>query len=126
MSSRLLSPLLLVLAAAALHGCGDSEAPSTPAIPACGTIEVVDNAYSPKICTAKVGQTVQWVWKGQMDHDVVSGTKSGNTCTKDTKFPSSALQITGTYSHTFTAAGDYPYFCTPHCAVDMVGTIRVQ
>jgi len=127
MNSRLL-PLALVALANLLPGCGDSDpTPSTAPMADCpAQIEVVDNEFKPKVCKAKVGQKVEWVWKGMMEHDVVSGVKSGSKCTKDTKFPSSTLVTTGTFSHTFTAAGDYPYFCTPHCAIDMTGTIKVE
>jgi plastocyanin len=127
MNSRLLS-LAVVSLAGLLHGCGDSDpTPSTTAVADCpAQIEVKDNEFVPKTCKVKAGTKVEWVWKGAMEHDVVSGAKSGSRCTKDTKFPSSTLLTTGTYSHTFSAAGDYPYFCTPHCAVDMTGTIKVE
>jgi plastocyanin len=31
-----------------------------------------------------------------------------------------------TYSHTFTQAGSFPYFCRPHCSMGMTGTVVVQ
>jgi plastocyanin len=30
------------------------------------------------------------------------------------------------YSHTFTTAGTYNYFCRPHCGAGMTATITVQ
>jgi plastocyanin len=129
MNSRLLS-LVVVSLAGLLHGCGDSDpTPSTTAIADCpAQIDVKDNEFVPKNCKVKAGATVTWKWSGAMEHDVVSGPKGGSParCTKDTKFPASPLQVSGTFSHTFTTAGDYPYFCTPHCAIDMVGSIKVE
>ena len=81
MNSRLL-PLAVVALAGFVHGCGDSDpTPATNAVADCpAQIEVVDNEFKPKTCKAKVGQKVIWVFKGMMEHDVVSGTKSGTRC----------------------------------------------
>lgn len=87
-------------------------------------------SFDPKTVTIKVGDTVKWVWGGG-GHNVVSGSNA----TADNKFCSpndmncsaAALSNAGdTYSHKFTAAGSFPYFCRPHAGAGMTGTITVQ
>jgi plastocyanin len=77
-----------------------------------------------------VGDTVMWTWDTS-GHTVTSG----SACTSDGKFCSpsntscatSPTSTTGmTYSHTFTSAGTFPYFCKPHCSLNMTGTVTVQ
>jgi plastocyanin len=86
--------------------------------------------FSPKTLTIAIGDSVKWVWMSS-GHNVVSGTP-GNA---DNKFcspndlncgsaPTSATAFT--YTHTFAAAGSFPYFCAPHGLAGMTGTITVQ
>jgi plastocyanin len=86
--------------------------------------------FSPDTLTICRGDTVTWMW-GSDSHTVTSGTG----CTPDNQFCSpndtncatAATSITGaTYSHTFPAAGTFPYFCRPHCGSGMTGSIVVQ
>jgi plastocyanin len=86
--------------------------------------------FSPASLTIAVGDTVTWTWAS--DHHSVT---SGTGCAADNKFCSpgdancaaGATSNTGsTYSHTFTTAGSFPYFCSPHCGAGMLGTITVQ
>jgi plastocyanin len=42
-------------------------------------------------------------------------------CTSPTTLGSGAA-----YHHQFTAAGTYPYFCSPHAGAGMTGTVTVQ
>ncbi len=75
--------------------------------------------YSPGSLTVKVGDTV--TWEGDFSvHPLVSGASCGMP---DGKFSNS----TGTsFSHTFTVAGTYPYYCSVHCASGMTGSVTVQ
>ena len=71
----------------------------------------------------KAGTTVVWDNQstGGIPHSVVSG--SGGT--PNNKFPTSPIfSPGGSYSYTFTAAGEYPFYCGVHPA--MVGWISVQ
>ncbi len=121
-----ISPLAVGLA---LVGCGSdsTNGDSSPQKPADVTVEVLNNKYVAKDVTIKKGQTVEWVFK-QGSHDVVSGTQTGTgaaaTCAPDGKFASD-LKSSGTFRHTFDETGTVPYFCTPHCTLDMVGTVTV-
>jgi plastocyanin len=83
------------------------------------------DAFSPNPVNAKVGDTVTWTNKDTTPHTVVSGTNAK----PDGKFNSSPgfknLIAPGqTFSHKFTEAGKYPYFCQLH--PNMVGTVSVS
>jgi len=86
--------------------------------------------FSPSSLTINVGDTVQWVWDSDV-HTVTSGaecTADGMFCSpNDTNCASGTTSNAGaTYEHTFTTAGTFSYFCTPHCTLGMVGSITVQ
>jgi plastocyanin len=85
--------------------------------------------FAPAEVTIHVGQSVHWVWSNGK-HNVVSGT-GGNA---DGKFCNGGNQgcddaplkkAPYTYDFTFTTAGDYPYFCSPHYAMGMKGVVHV-
>jgi plastocyanin len=123
MTFRALFALPIGLLAIVSASCSSSEAALPPADL---TIEVGNNYFKPQTATIKTGQTVEWVWKEGV-HDVTSGTKSGATCTGDGKFSSGDPVGPGsTWRKTFDTAGDFPYFCTPHCNLNQVGTVTVQ
>ncbi len=85
-------------------------------------VAMKDNFFSPKTLTVAVGDTVVWTNQGAVNHTATSGTG----CTASGLFDSENVAPGGTYSFTFTAAGSVPYFCKPHCASGMTGTITVQ
>jgi plastocyanin len=75
----------------------------------------IDNfTFSPAQLTIKVGTTVTWKNQDDIPHTIVSAGK----------FKSKALDTDDSYSFTFTAAGDYTYFCSLH--PHMTGTIKVE
>ena len=76
-----------------------------------------DTSFSPSSVSIQPGDTVQWVWKSKsMPHSVTS---SGGL------FDSGVHQSnTFTFSHSFPAAGTFPYFCTVH-PILMKGTVTV-
>ena len=75
----------------------------------------IDNfTFTPAELTVKVGTTVTWKNHDDIPHTVVSAGK----------FRSKALDTDDSFSFTFTAAGDYPYFCSLH--PHMTGTIKVE
>jgi plastocyanin len=80
--------------------------------------------YDPDPINAKVGDTVTWTNVDSQPHTVTSGSNG----TPDGKFDSSPnfkpLMVSqGVFSHTFTEAGNYPYYCALH--PNMVGTVVV-
>jgi len=75
----------------------------------------IDNfTFTPAELKLKVGDTVTWTNHDDIPHTVVSAGK----------FRSKAMDTDGTFSFTFTAAGDYQYFCSLH--PHMTGTIKVE
>jgi len=75
----------------------------------------IDNfTFQPAELTVKVGTTVTWTNRDDIPHLVVSAGK----------FRSKALDTDDKFSFTFTAAGDYKYFCSLH--PHMTGTIKVE
>ena len=75
----------------------------------------IDNfTFAPAEVKVKVGDTVTWTNHDDIPHTVVSAGK----------FRSKAMDTDGSFSFTFTAAGDYKYFCSLH--PHMTGTIKVE
>jgi plastocyanin len=75
----------------------------------------IDNfTFSPAEVKVKVGDTVTWSNHDDIPHTVVSAGK----------FRSKAMDTDNTFSFTFTAAGEYKYFCSLH--PHMTGTIKVE
>jgi plastocyanin len=75
----------------------------------------IDNfTFAPQELTLKVGDSVTWTNHDDIPHTIVSAGK----------FRSKTLDTDGTFSFTFTAAGDYKYFCSLH--PHMTGMIKVE
>ena len=75
----------------------------------------IDNfTFAPAELKVKVGDTVTWSNHDDIPHTVVSAGK----------FRSKAMDTDGTFSFTFTAAGEYKYFCSLH--PHMTGMITVE
>ena len=83
----------------------------------------MDQQSGSSTTTIHVGDTVQWVWVSGF-HSTTSGSCSGGGCLPDGKWDS-GVGSGMTFSHTFTQAGTYPYFCSAHLAM-MQGTVVVQ
>lgn len=77
-------------------------------------VEIEDFAFVPGTITIKAGTTVTWTNKDNVGHTATSD---------DGVFDSGMLGKGSSYSYTFTTAGTYGYFCTPHPY--MVATIVV-
>jgi plastocyanin len=101
--------LALVMAAALLPALGSARAQAEE-------IKVtLDNfTFSPNELKVKVGDTVTWINHDDIPHTVVSAGK----------FRSKTMDTDGTFSFTFTSAGDYKYFCSLH--PHMTGMIKVE
>ena len=75
----------------------------------------IDNfTFAPAELSVKVGTTVTWTNHDDIPHTVVSAGK----------FRSKTLDTDDSFSFTFTAAGDYKYFCSLH--PHMTGMIKVE
>jgi plastocyanin len=75
----------------------------------------IDNfVFEPAQLTVTVGQTVIWTNRDDIPHTVVCAGK----------FRSKPMDTDGTFSFTFTAPGDYKYFCSLH--PHMTGMVKVE
>jgi plastocyanin len=76
---------------------------------------MTNRSYDPETVTIKVGDTVTWVNQDAPQHDVVAD---------NGEFKSDLFDKGQSFSHTFTAAGTYPYHCSIHPG--MTGTVIVE
>ena len=87
------------------------------------------NNFDPAKVTIAAGGTVKWIWASG-NHNVVSGANAADNkfCSpSDMNCAAAPVSAAGfTYMHTFPAAGSFPYFCKPHLAAGMTGTVTVQ
>jgi halocyanin-like protein len=74
-------------------------------------------AYDPAAIRVDPGTTVAWEWSG--DGGGHSVTHAGSEFT-------SAVQTTGSFTHTFAEAGVYRYYCKPHTTLGMKGVVVVE
>ena len=105
---------------------GDVAAASAVPAPVVASASVSDNFFTPNPVTINVGDTVQWTWGSGNFHSVTS--VAGSLESFD-----SGDQSVGTFSHTFTHAGTYVYYCDIHgfdfgngTAGGMAATIKVN
>src|SRR5512137_1180295 len=87
--------------------------------PVCGlaattNVKIVDFAFEPADVTIKVGDTVTWTNTGSSEHTTTSGTTTGGVRHPDGQWDSGSLVTGRTFSHTFTKAGVFPYYCNIH------------
>jgi plastocyanin len=101
---------ILVVATALLPvGAARAEDPADPL-----AVHIDNFVFEPAQLTVKVGQTVTWTNRDDIPHTVVCAGK----------FRSKAMDTDGTFSFTFTAAGEYKYFCSLH--PHMTGAVKVE
>lgn len=80
-------------------------------------INIVGSSFSPRNVTIQPGDTVTWTNSNQGEHNVAS---------TDAGFSSGAPSLSWTFSHTFDSPGTFEYFCEPHRALGMTGTVTVK
>jgi LPXTG-motif cell wall-anchored protein len=90
-----------------------------PASAATSSVSIVDFAFSPATITIAPGDSVLWANNGNTQHTSSSDLGSGET------WDSGTLNPGGTFSHTFSNAGSFPYHCNFH-PTTMTGTVIVQ
>jgi plastocyanin len=87
-----------------------------------GSMTFVDRVTGSSTTTISVGDTVNWIWQADI-HSTTSGTCAA-VCTPDGIWDS-GVGAGLNFSHTFTQAGTFPYYCTAHGAM-MTGLVVVQ
>jgi plastocyanin len=78
-------------------------------------VDIQSFAFIPQEITVAPGTTITWTNKDQTAHSVIS---------REGKFASKGMDTDDRYTFTFTAEGDYAYFCSLH--PHMIGTIHVR
>lgn len=123
-------------AAVGLAGCGAADGSLSEAAYDVG---MAHNAFQPVEFEASVGDTVVWGNSGSRGHSV---TAYGNMIPEDAAYFASGgaasqkeavsnwpdegnVRSGETYSYTFEVPGEYRYYCIPHEAAGMKGTVVV-
>jgi len=83
-----------------------------------------NTCFNPAEVTVDVSGEVTWSNDDNAAHTVTSGDLSADPDNVGTVFDSGLFMAGATFSHTFDAAGEYPYFCMVHPW--MVGKVIVQ
>ncbi len=79
----------------------------------------VSQTFSPDDVTIEPGTTVRWV---NVSNELHTVTPDGHS-----EWARAELSSSGeTFEHTFETEGVFDYFCEPHLAMGMTGTIRVE
>merc|ERR1739848_939541 len=82
--------------------------------------------YNPESITIKSGDTVTWVNVDGIPHDVIFNEVPGGASNEDLSHPDLWSTIGQNVSSTFTVPGTYEYYCTPHRALGMLGSVVVE
>jgi plastocyanin len=91
------------------------------------TISLADQSFNPASVTVPVGTTITWQWPGSCT-DGYGGyytCPTHNIVFDDGSNITSGTQSSGTFAHTFVAAGTFKYHCAIH-GTPMSGQIVVQ
>jgi plastocyanin len=76
--------------------------------------------FEPKVVTIKVGDSVKWVNNKAFPHNVVFDGHPELSHKKLAQKPKAELEST------FTEAGEFPYYCSPHRGAGMQGKVIVE
>ncbi|PYX78362.1 MAG: hypothetical protein DMG66_05665, partial [Acidobacteria bacterium] len=114
---------------------------SAPLInPQVARVNIVDALYFVDVKTGQfgntsvyVGDTVEWDWAGvpgiyAIPHTTTSGKCVGTNCTANGNWDSGKNSPPHIFPHTFSAAGDFPYYCGVHVPLgypQMEGAVHV-
>jgi plastocyanin len=98
------------------------------------------SAFEPSEVTVSVGEELVWGNTSGRAHTVTAledeipdgadyfasgGYESQAAAEEGWQSRGGAIDVNATYSHTFEVAGEYGYYCIPHRAMGMVGTVVV-
>ncbi len=76
--------------------------------------------FDPKVVTLKVGDTVKWVNNKAFPHNVVFDGHAELSHKKLAQKPKAELEST------FSEAGEFSYYCSPHRGAGMAGKVIVE
>jgi plastocyanin len=81
-----------------------------------------DSVSGTSTTTITVGTTVEWEWQADLPHSTTSG--ECPPCTPNGRWDS-GIMSSGTFEHTFSETGTFPYYCRVHGTM-MTGTVIVN
>ena len=93
------------------------------------TVQLIVIDFVEQDITIQVGDTVHWEWVSGT-HNVVSGVGGVQDFNFDSGNPAAGTTFDVTFDQAFLDANsmpdnEYPYYCEPHLALGMIGTITV-
>jgi len=93
-------------------------------VPAATThnVDMINFTFSPANASIQVADTVRWT---QRDALTSHTSTSGEDGLGNGMWDSGLLNQGATFSHTFSSAGSFPYFCGPHFTT-MIGSVTVS
>ena len=106
--------LPVIIAMLLLAGSTSVRANDQPSAANAG-VKIDNFSFGPQTLTVPVGATVVWTNSDDIPHTAVS---------TEGLFKSKVMDTDEKFSHTFTKAGTYPYYCTIH--PKMTGKVVVQ
>lgn len=86
---------------------------------AVSSVTVENDVFVPATSSIHAGDSVVWHWDGD-DHNVTSTSNP-----QAWKASPTETSTTFTFTNTFNTTGTFPYECTVHASVGMLGTIKV-
>jgi plastocyanin len=112
---RLIQHSLIVAAVAAIL---------LPAFAFAATVDVQMEGlnFVPNPVIVQEGDIVRWTNPAATTHT----TTSGSNCIGDGLWNSGNMSNGAQFTVQFDNAGDFPYFCIPHCGLGMTGTVTVE
>jgi plastocyanin len=119
MRTQWLMPALCAASVLLASGCGSDDSGGNGGTgnnppPPEGDILVQNDLFSPATFSVAAGGTVTWAWDSNGQQ---------HTVTFDDGSVDSNRKSSGTFQHTFTTAGSFPYHCEVH-PTTLWGTIR--
>lgn len=97
----------------------DPDPDPSPSVGEVVEVGLRNAAFSTPTVRIKAGQSVRWVNQEAVLHTV---TPDGHS-----EWSSATLSASGdNFTHTFSKAGTYPYYCQPHRSAGMTGTVVVE
>ncbi|MBV9864895.1 MAG: carboxypeptidase regulatory-like domain-containing protein [Abitibacteriaceae bacterium] len=104
--------LLVILGIGVLANLWNSQAATAAVV----KVSVVNFTYVPDTVTINVGDTI--IWTATADHHTVTADNGSFDSSNGT---GQTLPLNGTFSHTFSTAGTFPYHCEVHGAAGGIG-----
>jgi predicted secreted protein with PEFG-CTERM motif len=100
------------------HATASVSTPAGTSVPGC---ETTNECYIPYEVTVDVGGVVTWSNDDTAAHTVTGGSAADGP---SGVFDSSLFMAGTTFSHTFEAVGEYPYFCMVHPWMEGIVTVQ--